>query len=97
MDNHPTRDQMLWKIARKRASFKRSLYGYLIIVAFLWAVWYFTNGRVYGWGGFPWPLWVMIGWGLGLAFQYYDAYGPSGEDSVEKEYEKLKKERGFNK
>ncbi len=93
MDNNPTRDPLLWKIARKRAGFKKSLFTYLVVIAFMWFIWYFTEGHEHGWGFIPWPLWVMVGWGLGLAFQYFDSYGPNRADSVEKEYEKLKKEK----
>lgn len=83
------RDDRLWQIARKRARFQRSLASYFIVNAFLWAIWWFTMGRK-GHGGIPWPCWVMIGWGIGLLFQYLNAYGGSKKDLVEKEYEKLR-------
>lgn len=35
----------------------------------------------------------MLGWGMGLIFQYLDAYGGSKKDLVEKEYDKLKKQQ----
>ena len=35
-------------------------------------------------------VWPMIGWGIGLAFQYLDAYGGNKTDLVQKEYERLK-------
>lgn len=36
----------------------------------------------------------MVFWGIGLAFNYADAYLYNAKDSIEREYEKLKKERG---
>ncbi|HUR12440.1 MAG TPA: 2TM domain-containing protein [Flavitalea sp.] len=87
------RDEQLWKQAHKRANFKKSLTSYLIINAFLWAIWYFTTGRHTDRVGFPWPLWVMLGWGIGLAFQYFAAYGPNRENQIDKEYEKLMREK----
>ena len=38
----------------------------------------------------------MLGWGLGLVFQYFAAYGGSKENLVDREYEKLKREREKN-
>jgi hypothetical protein len=38
----------------------------------------------------PWPVWSMLGWGIGLLFQYLNAYGGGKKDLEEKEYEKLK-------
>lgn len=85
-------DDKLWRLAKKRAGFKKSLFSYFIVSAFLWFIYLNShswqlqfNGKV------PWPLWVMIGWGIGLAYQYFEAYGGDNADLVEKEYEKLKK------
>ena len=85
------KDEKLWRIARKRASFRQSLYSYIIIVAFLWGVWWFTSGRIHGYHGYPWPVWVMLGWGIGIAFQYFEAYNGNKQDLTEQEYEKLKR------
>jgi hypothetical protein len=38
------RDEQLWRIAKKRAGFKKHLATYIIINGFLWAVWFFTKG-----------------------------------------------------
>jgi hypothetical protein len=84
------RDEKLWQMAKKRADFQRSLVSYFVVNGLLWGIWYFTAGR-HGYNyGTPWPLWVMLGWGVGLIFQYLNAYGGSKTDLVEKEYEKLK-------
>ena len=89
MDTTP-RDEQLWRLAKKRADFKRSLIFYIIINLFLWTIWWFTTGRERGFRGFPWPLWVMLGWGIGIAMQYFDAYGGNKEDMTEREYKKLR-------
>jgi len=83
------RDERLWQLAKKRAAFQRSLVSYFVINAFLWFIWWFSSGR-YGGDKMPWPIWVMIGWGIGLIFQYLNAYGGSRKDLIDKEYEKLK-------
>lgn len=84
------KDPQLWEIAKKRAGFKSHFYSYLIINVFLWAIWYFRYGNTYEWNGIPWPLWVTMGWGIGLAFNYLDAYVYPKSNAVDKEYEKLK-------
>ena len=86
--NNQQRDENLWKLAKRRAEFKRSLITYLVINLFLWGVWFFTAYR-HGDFSFPWPAFVSLGWGVGLAFSYMSAY--SGRESLtEKEYNKLK-------
>lgn len=88
------KDERLWKIAKKRADFQRSLASYFIVNAFLWALWWFTSGRhQHGFNFVPWPVWPMLGWGVGLVFQYLNAYGGNSNDLAEKEYEKLKKQQ----
>ncbi len=80
------RDEKLWRIASKRASFRRSLYSYILINSFLWCIWWFTVGsKGAGFGGVPWPCWVMLFWGFGIAKQYYDAYHDDASDLAEKE------------
>ena len=86
------KDERLWRIARKRAAFRHNLNSYIVVNIFLWIIWWYTQNR---WGhddGWPWPLWVMIFWGLGLMFNYMDAYRGDKESMAEKEYEKLKKQ-----
>ena len=87
------KDERLWKIARRRAEFRRSLYSYITVNIFLWLVWWFTTGSKTGLTGYPWPIWFMLGWGLGLAVQYYKAYHASYTDITNSEYEKLKREQ----
>jgi hypothetical protein len=90
MENN--RDEELWQLAKKRARFKRHLTSYIVVIVFLWGVWWFTAGQ-YGipTGPIPWPAWAMLGWGLGLAFHYFDAYGDGDlQTTTRREYEKLK-------
>ena len=84
MDNH---ERELWAIAKRRAMFKRSFAAYFLVNSFLCAIWFITIGRN---GGHFWPIWSILGWGLGIAIQYSHAYGNMDMFSAEKEYEKLK-------
>lgn len=95
-------DPILWKQAKARVGFKTHLRAYLIVNAGLWLIWALTtvsfkmlhqsNG---GWF-FPWPLFSMLGWGIGLASHYYAVYHGKNERSmIEKEYEKLLSQRNL--
>ncbi|MGI8950174.1 MAG: 2TM domain-containing protein [Chitinophagaceae bacterium] len=80
------KDDLLWQMAKKRAAFKWSLAAYFFVNCFLIGVWYFTTGI----GSYFWPIWPMLGWGIGIAFQYFDAYHGNRIFSAQEEYEKLK-------
>jgi len=86
-------DERLWRTARRRAEFKKSVFSYLVVVPFLWAIWWITMGRYAGFNVSTWPVYVTLGWALGLAFQFYNAYGAGSQDMVEREYEKLKRKQ----
>ena len=87
------KDPELWRIAQRRASFKYHALIYFIINFMLWTMWYiqlrnnltpyFERAMI------PWPVWVMIGWGIILIIHYLSAY--TGKDRLaEREYNKLK-------
>ena len=89
-------DQQLWQIARSRAKFKRSLGSYSIVIPFLWGIWFLTSqdkdiNRI------PWPIWPMLGWGIGLAIQYLKAYVIVADSLEQQEYDKLKTKLNINK
>jgi hypothetical protein len=91
------KDERLWQMAKKRASFKRHAFTYIAVNAFFWLLWLFASGDKevdYNGSGIPWPVWPMLGWGLGLVLNYFDAYQKTGNSLEEKEYEKLKKKNG---
>lgn len=96
MDYQPApegKDPLLWQLAHKRASFKRHLSVYIVMNIFFWILWYFSKykGSHTDFSGMklPWPVWPMLGWGIGLVFHYIGAYVSTGENSVLKEYDKL--------
>jgi transcriptional regulator with XRE-family HTH domain len=83
-------DQQLWLIAKRRAKFKRSLSAYVLVIPFLWVIWYLTMPELSRYERFPWPLWPMLGWGLGLGIQYMNAYVIEVGSLEQREYDKLK-------
>ncbi len=86
------KDPQLWKLAEARASFKSHLATYLIMSVFFWVVWYFTGAERHG-TGFPWPVWPMFGWGIGLLFHYMGAYVTPKSNGAEREYGKLMQQK----
>ncbi len=80
------KDQLLWKMAKKRAGFKWSFLMYVLVNLMLIGIWYFTSGEE----SYFWPIWPMLGWGLGITIQYFEAYHGNQFFSVQNEYEKLK-------
>ncbi len=84
------KDEILWRLAQKRAKFKRHLVTYAVVNTFLWCIWFFSHHDYNGEYGIPWPVWPMLGWGIGIVLQYFEAYHTDFGWSAEKEYEKLK-------
>jgi hypothetical protein len=78
-------EQQLHELAHKRVDFRAHLVVYCVINAILWIVWWITGQ------GYPWPIWPMAGWGVGVLFHYLFDYRPSRFLSEEEEYKKLKK------
>lgn len=79
-------DAELRELARKRVEFRIHLSVYFVVITALWIIWFFTGQ------GYLWPIWPMVGWGIGLVFHYMFDYRSSRLLSQEAEYEKLKKE-----
>ena len=81
------REEAVASIKRKRG-FKQTLLAYVIVNVGLVIVWAATGA------GYFWPGWVIGGWGIGLAFQAYDAYGRRrtiGEDEIASEMQRLRR------
>ncbi len=77
------------KIAKAKSEFYTHLGIYVAVNIFLIAMWYVTIGP----GGFPWFVFPLFGWGIGVTGHAFDTfYGKSYiEKKTEEEFEKLKK------
>jgi hypothetical protein len=64
-----------------RKEFGSHLVAYVVINAFLIAVWAFTGA------GYFWPVWVLAGWGVGLALHAWETFmrRPVTEADVDRE------------
>ncbi len=89
------RDPFLWKQAKARVGFKMHFRSYLIVNAGLWLIWGLTTFSLRDGDtnslGLPWPLFPMLGWGIGLGMHYFSVYSRSGNERgmAEREYQKL--------
>ncbi|MFN1835802.1 2TM domain-containing protein [Balneola sp. MJW-20] len=81
-------EEQIIELAKKRVDLRHHLMVYIIINAMLWAIWAITGS------GYIWPIWPTAGWGIALIFHYVGVHDPFALFSVEKEIEKMKKERG---
>jgi 2TM domain len=90
------RKEALRRLKKKR-DFRTHLLAYLLVNSFLWLVWGVVYAAADGpW--FPWPLFPLAGWAIGLVFHAWDVYGrkPFSDAAVEREVARLRtsRERG---
>jgi len=81
------REQALAKLQKKR-EFKAHVFAYVLVNAFLVAIWVVTSA------GFFWPIFPILGWGIGLFFHGWDVYqGAPTERDIQKEMHRLESQR----
>jgi hypothetical protein len=71
---------------KKRRDFRAHVLVYTLVNAFLVVIWAVTTP-----GGFFWPIFPLVGWGIGLVMNGWDAYFSDdfSEEEIEKEIESL--------
>jgi hypothetical protein len=91
-------EEEIYEEAKKRVKDKKDFYSHLtayaivnIILVFVWAL---ASG-----GGYPWFLWCLGPWGIGLAFHFLGVFvfpksAVKDKKAIEKEVEKIKNKRG---
>jgi 2TM domain len=93
MEGIPDSEQELRKLAvsrlRKKRDFRTHIAIYVIVNAMLVGIWAVTGA------GFFWPIFPILGWGIGVGANAWDVYGrkPITEDEVQRETERLRSER----
>ncbi|MET0801566.1 MAG: 2TM domain-containing protein [Actinomycetota bacterium] len=89
-----TPDDELREEARKRIVAKREfwqhLVAYVIINAGLIGIWFATGTDYF------WPGWVLLGWGVGLAFHAWTTFGqqPIDESAIQREIDRMRRKQG---
>lgn len=86
----PEDDRALRARAEKRIEEKRGLQAhvlaYVLVNAFLVVIWFITGA------GFFWPIFPLLGWGIGLAFNIWAVVSPEPtEDQIRAEMERLRR------
>ncbi len=79
------REQAVARLKKKR-DFRAHVFIYVAVNAMLVVIWAVTGS------GFFWPIFPILGWGVGVAANAWDVYGrkPISEDEIRRETERLK-------
>jgi len=90
-------DEELYKMARQRIEEKKAFFShlatYIVVNGALVVIWTITSG-----GGYPWFVWPLGGWGIGLAFHFLGVFvlhshqGGWEQREIMKEMKRLKQE-----
>ena len=89
MDATPKTDQELREQAitqlKKKRDFRTHIFIYVLVNVMLVVIWAVTGA------GFFWPVFVIFGWGIGVAANAWDVYArkPITEDEIRRETERL--------
>jgi 2TM domain len=84
--DHSIRDRALERIEKKQ-EFHAHLLAYVLVNAMLIGIWAVTGA------GFFWPVFPLLGWGIGIGFHAWDTYrlGEPSEQQIQREIEHLRK------
>ncbi|MFC1871247.1 2TM domain-containing protein [Chloroflexota bacterium] len=92
-------EEEIYKASRKRVEEKKGFFihlaTYIIVNLFLIALWFFTTRG----SGYPWFIWTLGGWGIGLIFHFLGVFvflrhSNWEQREIEKEAERLRKDQG---
>ncbi len=83
MDDSERRGAAVKRIKARR-EFGGHIAAYVIVNAMLVAIWALSGG------GYFWPIWTILGWGVGLAFHAWNTFyeRPITDEQIRKEMEK---------
>ena len=79
------REQAIQRLKKKR-DFKTHVLVYVAVNAFLVVIWAVTSA------GFFWPIFPILGWGIGVLANAWDVYGrkPISEEEIRREADRLR-------
>jgi len=80
------REEAITRLKKKR-DFRTHAFMYVVVNAMLVAIWAITSPD-----GFFWPIFPILGWGIGLAGNAWDVYGrkPITEEEIRREQERMR-------
>lgn len=73
---------------RKKRELQAHVLAYVTVNLFLIAIWFFASRDA-----FFWPMFPILGWGIGLAFHVWDVYSPErmSEEKIQREMRRLRR------
>ena len=79
------REQAIQRLKKQR-DFKPHVLMYVAVNTFLVVIWAITGA------GFFWPVFPILGWGIGIVGHAWDAYGrkPISEEEIRREADRLR-------
>ena len=83
MDDQERREAAVKRVKAKR-DFRIHLAVYVVVNSFLVVIWALSGA------GYFWPIWAIVGWGIGLAFNAWNVYfeKPISEEEIRREMDK---------
>lgn len=70
----------------KRRSLQTGMVAYVVVNAFLVAIWAMTGA------GYFWPGWIIAGWGVGMVLGFWDyARGPITDSDIDDELRRMRR------
>ena len=78
------REQALRRLKQRR-DFKAHALIYVLVNAVVWTIWTIVALSSHSW--WPWPVFITLGWGIGLVMNAWDVYvrRPITEDELQRE------------
>jgi len=82
-EQNDIREAAIRRVKAKRG-FMTHLVIYLVVNALILVIWVSSGS------GYFWPIWVILGWGVGLAFHGWGVYfrQPISEDDIRREIDR---------
>jgi 2TM domain-containing protein len=87
-----TDEELLRQRAVRQLKKRRDFYGHLLVFVLVNAavitIWAMTND-----GGFFWPIFLILGWGVGLVMNAWDVFYTSYEDEgqIQREIDRIRR------
>jgi hypothetical protein len=76
---------------RKKRELQAHVLAFTMVNLFLVGIWFATGAD-----GFFWPMFPILGWGIGLVFHVWDVYTPEqlSEERIDREVRRLSRHTG---
>ena len=84
------REQALRRL-KKRRDLRTHLFVYVLVNVVVWAIWLVIAVNSHSW--WPWPVFLTLGWGIGVVMNVWDVYlrKPITENELQDEIDRLKR------